>query len=193
MSIKFTFVCLAVCALVQVSLGDAPAQNLNIEQATTLAKETLKNIENEFHKVLDVENNDQLVEKIKEKTNELKDTLQTYITEIGGKTNDWGQEFTNLFNQVSNSVSQKIQELESNNPEMKKQAEEVKAKFETTYQTVVDAAGKLTKDIGESTGGMNEKLSNLTKEVLTQAQAIVTDVSANVEKFIKDQEAKPAH
>lgn len=40
---------------------------------------------------------------------------------------------------------------------------------------------------------MNEKLSNLTKEVLTQAQAIVTDVSANVEKFIKDQEAKPAH
>lgn len=36
---------------------------------------------------------------------------------------------------------------------MKKQAEEVKAKFETTYQTVVDAAGKLTKDIGESTGG----------------------------------------
>lgn len=71
----------------KVSLGDAPAQNLNIEQATTLAKETLKNIENEFHKVLDVENNDQLVEKIKEKTNELKDTLQTYITEIGGKVN----------------------------------------------------------------------------------------------------------
>lgn len=54
---------------------------------------------------------------------------------------------------MTTTFNEKVRELEQQHPDVKKQADEVKAKFQETLQTVVNEAGKLTKELGKSTEG----------------------------------------
>ncbi|XP_026466915.1 apolipophorin-3-like [Ctenocephalides felis] len=189
---KFALVCLVACAFVQVALCDAPTDSMqlpSLQEVKDKADEALNNVQTEFHKLVGVQNNEELVKKISDGTDQLKDTLSNFLGKLNTEVNEHGKGFKDLLASVTTTFNEKVRELEQQHPDVKKQADEVKAKFQETLQTVVNEAGKLTKELGKSTEGMNEQLSNLTKEVLTQAQAVAADVRSSVDKFAKEHEA----